>query len=93
MPTPVKKHSPKTVLSTNSNSSWKVILLNCYCHSFEEAVEQICKAIKCSEHTASKFAQVADSMGSVTVYHGSESDCNKVADILGATGLQVDVTH
>ncbi len=70
----------------------QTVLFNCYCHSFDEVTEQLMKAIKCSSETASQLAKVAEMMGSVTVFRGDQRSCEAVADILGAIGLNVDVT-
>lgn len=73
--------------------SWRTVLFNCNCHTFDAVIEQIMKAIRCSEHTASQLANVADQLGSVTVFAGDKEKCESVADILGAIGLKVDVTQ
>ena len=89
----LKKLTPKSTLNTDSEHDWRTVLFNCYCHSQDEVLEQLMKALKCSSDTASKLMQVAETMGSVTVFRGDQEYCGKVADVLGATGLVVDVTN
>lgn len=81
----------KTV--TKAELVWHAVLFNCYCHTFDEVIEQLMKAIGCSATTGSQLANVAEQFGSVSVYTGSEAQCEKVADILGSTGLDVKVTQ
>ena len=51
------------------------------------------KAIACSYATASQLANVADQLGSVSVYKGTYEQCENVADILGSVGLVVKVSQ
>jgi ATP-dependent Clp protease adaptor protein ClpS len=89
--------SSKTTLDTKTlikpELVWHTVLFNCYCHTFDEVIEQLMKAIGCSATTGSQLANVAEQFGSVSVYTGSEAQCEKVADILGSTGLDVKVTQ
>lgn len=87
----------KTILEvktlTKPELIWHTVLFNCYCHTFDEVVEQLMKAIGCSSTTGSQLANVAEQFGSVTVFTGSEAQCEKVADILGSIGLDVRVSQ
>ncbi len=89
--------SSKTTLDvktlTKSELIWHTVLFNCYCHTFDEVVGQLMKAIGCSSTTGSQLANVAEQFGSVSVFTGSESQCEKVADILSSTGLDVKVSQ
>ena len=70
----------------------QTFLFNCYCHLFDEVVEQISKAIGCSYDTASKLTHTAETFGNVAVFAGSYEECVKVANILGTIGLEVNIT-
>ena len=72
---------------------WNTVLFNCYCHTFDEVVEQLMKAIGCSSTSGSQLANVAEQFGNVTVFTGSLGQCEKVANILGGTGLDVKVAQ
>jgi ATP-dependent Clp protease adaptor protein ClpS len=78
---------------TKPELTWQTILFNCYCHTFDEVIEQLMKAIGCSATKGSQLANVAEQFGSVSVYAGSEAQCEKVADILSSTGLDVKVSQ
>ncbi|QQR82491.1 ATP-dependent Clp protease adaptor ClpS [Candidatus Campbellbacteria bacterium] len=73
--------------------AWRTVLFNCDCHTFDAVIEQIMKAINCSESTASQLANVADQLGSVTVFTGAKERCEAIANVLGAIRLKVDVTQ
>jgi hypothetical protein len=70
---------------------WQTVLYNCECHTFDEVIEQIMLAIKCTEQTASQYANTAHDLGSVAVYKGTKEKCEQVADVLGSIGLNVKV--
>lgn len=93
MPTSSPVIDKEIETTTNPDLLWKVILFNCNCHTFDDVIEQLMKAIVCSSATASQLAHVADQFDSVQVYEGDKVDCQRVADILGATGLIVQVTN
>lgn len=87
----------KKVVTIKSNpkieNAWNVVLFNCYCHSFDEAVEQLIKSIGCGYIDASSYARTAERNGNVTVFTGDLSKCEKVARSLGSTGLMVTVAQ
>ncbi|MEI8249035.1 MAG: ATP-dependent Clp protease adaptor ClpS [Candidatus Taylorbacteria bacterium] len=74
-----------------SEGEWKVVIFNCYCHSFDEVVTQIVRAICCTNEKATDITSVADRTGSATVCIGSQEYCEKVAVMLGKVGLDVTV--
>ena len=76
-----------------SEGGWRVIVFNCYCHSFDEVVTQIMRAIRCSNEKATDITFVAERTGSATVCVGSQDYCEKVANILGKVGLTVTVVN
>lgn len=91
MPSTSTKKIPIQKTKSLPDFEWQTMLSNCYCHSLDEAVEQIAKAISCDDDTAFQLARVAEQFGSVTVYKGSRTKCESVANTLGSTGLDVQV--
>ena len=81
------------VNSTESNSGWKTIIFNCYCHSFDEVVKQIMRATRFSREKSFEITTTAESTGSATVCEGAKNYCEKVARVLGGVGLSVTVTQ
>ena len=92
---PSKYFVPETRLRSpyNGSSDSKVVLFNCFCHSFDEVADQISKAIKCNITIARNLTNIAHNTGQVKVCEGSEDYCEAVAEVLGNIGLAVKVTH
>jgi len=72
---------------------WITILHNCDCHTFEDVVKQLIKAIACSEDRAWELAWEVHNTGKAVVKVGPETECVRVGNILGAIGLVVTVTQ
>lgn len=89
----ITKINLKTITDIKSELIWNVILFNCNCHTFDEVIEQLMITLGCSSEKASQLTYVADQFGSVKVYEGNKEDCERVADIIGSTGLVVKVSQ
>jgi ATP-dependent Clp protease adaptor protein ClpS len=72
---------------------WMTILHNCDCHTFEEVVRQLVKAIACSEDEGWRIAWQVHNTGKAVVKIASESECVRVGNILAAVGLVVTVVQ
>jgi len=70
---------------------WMTILHNCDCHTFEEVVRQLIKAIACSEERGWELAREVDSSGKAVVKVGPEVECVRVGNVLASIGLVVTV--
>ena len=71
---------------------WLTTLYNCNCHTFEEVVRQLMKAIACSEDEGWEIAWQVHSNGKAVVKVGTEGECQRVAQVLREIGLIVSVT-
>lgn len=79
-------------LGTGGGEGSKVFLFNCDCHSFEEVIAQLLKAVPgMTRPLAEELAWRAHTHGLAEVYRGSASECDRVAKVLGETGLIVQV--
>jgi ATP-dependent Clp protease adaptor protein ClpS len=79
-------------LEIGGGEGGKVFLFNCDCHSFEEVITQLLKAIPgMTRPLAEELAWRAHTQGLAEVYRGSASECDRVAKVLGETGLIVQV--
>jgi len=79
-------------LGTGGGEGSKVFLFNCECHTFEEVITQLLKAVPgMTRPLAEELAWRAHTQGLAEVYRGSASECDRVAKILGETGLVVQV--
>jgi ATP-dependent Clp protease adaptor protein ClpS len=77
---------------TGSGGGHKVFLFNCECHSFEEVITQLLKAVPgMTRPLAAELAWRAHNNGLAEVYRGGAPECDRVAKILGETGLIVHV--
>jgi len=72
---------------------WITILHNCECHTFEDVVKQLIKAISCSEDRAWEIAWEVHNTGKAVVKVGPETECVRTGNILAAIGLIVTVTR
>ncbi len=80
-----------TKTTTRAHRQSEVILFDCGCHTYEDAVDSLMRALACDLHTAVLYAETAQQFGQVAVYKGAKEDCEKVASILSSTGLDVSV--
>ena len=85
----------KTDESTDDGSGTefgtKVIVYNDNYHTFEQVVNQLMKAIKCSEQTGFYHALTIHEKGKSIVYSGEIQRCLDVAEILREINLKVQV--
>ena len=72
---------------------WMTVLHNCDCHTFDEVVKQLMKAIGCSEDKGWELAWQVHNTGRAVVKVGPETECVRVGNILAAIGLVVTVTQ
>ena len=72
---------------------WMTILHNCDCHTFEEVVKQLMKAIACSEERGWELAWQVHNTGKAVVKVGAETECVRVGNVLASIGLVVTVTQ
>ncbi len=72
---------------------WLTILHNCDCHTFEQVVRQLQKAIGCSEAEGWEIAWRVHNTGKAVVRVGPEPECVRVGNILAAIGLVVTVVQ
>jgi ATP-dependent Clp protease adaptor protein ClpS len=78
--------------ATGGGAGSKVFLFNCECHTFEEVITQLLKAVPgMTRPLAEELAWRVHNTGLAEVYRGGASDCDRVAKILGETGLIVQV--
>lgn len=72
---------------------WMTVLHNCDCHTFEQVVKQLQKAIACSEAEGWEIAWRVHNTGKAVVRVGSEPECVRVGNILASIGLVVTVVQ
>jgi ATP-dependent Clp protease adaptor protein ClpS len=93
-PPPSERVLPEEIedIGIGSGERSKVFLFNCECHTFEEVITQLLKAVPgMTRPLAEELAWRVHTQGLAEVYRGSASECDRVAKILGETGLIVQV--
>ena len=79
--------------ATTVEPPWITILWNCDCHTFEQVVRQLQKAIACSAEEGWKIAWQVHTAGRAVVKVGPEPECVRVGNVLAAIGLIVTVAQ
>ena len=72
---------------------WMTILHNCECHTFEQVVRQLQRAIACTEAEGWEIAWQVHNTGRAVVKVGREAECVRVGNILASIGLVVTVVQ
>jgi hypothetical protein len=77
---------------TGSGGGSKVYLFNCECHTFEEVISQLVKAVPgMTRSEAEELAWRVHTQGLAEVYRGGLPECERVAGVLAEIGLIVQV--
>ncbi len=92
-PVQTPKVRPEEIETTDDAVAppWMTILHNCECHTFEQVVRQLIKAIACSEDEGWRIAWQVHNTGKAVVKVAAEAECVRVGNILAAVGLVVTV--
>lgn len=69
----------------------RVILFNDEYHTFDEVINQLIKAIKCSHEQGQRFAFIVHTEGKCEVYHGPAEECLHVSAVLEEIELKTTV--
>ena len=83
----------KTLTEESLDKGWKVVLFNCYCHTTDEVEDKLMDVLNLGYAARSLLIDEAEKTGSVVVFEGSFSDCTRIANLLGNTGLDVRMTN
>ena len=92
-PCPTPDVEDITETGTEIAPPWMTILHNCDCHTFEQVVKQLQKAIACSEAEGWEIAWQVHNTGRAVVKVGPETECVRVGNILASIGLVVTVVQ
>ena len=71
--------------------SYRVVLFNDEEHTFDEVINQIIKAIRCSRQKAEKHTWEVHTRGRSIVYAGSMFLCLKVSSVLEEIALKTEI--
>lgn len=73
------------------NTPWRVILYDDDIHTFDEVIEQLIKALKCSRSHAEDLTYKVHNDGKAHVFEGSFEDCFEVNSILKEIQLITEI--
>lgn len=82
---------PEIDEETTVGLPFKVILYNDDLHSFDEVINQLIKAIKCSFEKARNLAFEVHVKGKAVVYNGDLNECLKVTSVLEEIELHTQI--
>jgi ATP-dependent Clp protease adapter protein ClpS len=88
---PQEQTKPLTVVQEDIETSWRVILFNDEEHTFDEVINQIIKATRCSKARAEELTNEVHFQGKANVYEGSFMECMKVSGILQEIALVTEI--
>ncbi len=96
MPTLPTAPIPQTIeesgILTGDDLEARVIVYNCDCHTYQQVIDLLCRAVPKMTHTrAFELAYRIDHIGSAEVYEGPLKTCEQIAAILADGGLRVAV--
>ncbi len=74
-------------------NSAKVILFNDEWHTFDEVINQLIKALKCSVDHAEGLTWEVHTKGKACVYDGEISECLRVSGVLEEIGLRTQIEY
>ncbi len=78
---------------TDKAMQWKVVLLNCNCHSFTDVEDALVKVIRCSSEKAKEFALKVHKEGQAVVFVGHKEQAEFKYFHLKKAKLEVDLTQ
>jgi ATP-dependent Clp protease adapter protein ClpS len=76
---------------TGNGLGTKVVLFNDNYHTFAQVINQLMKAIKCSEETAFYHANTIHTKGQSIIFKGEIQDCLRVSSILSEINLKTQI--
>jgi ATP-dependent Clp protease adaptor protein ClpS len=82
---------PEIEEETTVGLPFKVILYNDDWHSFDEVINQLIKAVKCSYEKARNFAFEVHVKGKAAVFNGELNECLKVTSVLEEIELHTQI--
>ena len=88
---PVKTEKPDNGME--GFLGWRTTLFNCSCHTFDQVISQLIKAIRCDKKKAQDFAKEIHTNGAAIVYSGCRERCEAVSMTLEDIKLRTQVSQ
>lgn len=90
-PEELKQYENYSDETTDSELSSRVVLYNDDWHTFDDVINQLIKAIKCTYEQARAYSFEVHVKGKAIVFNGSLSECLKVSGILEEIALNTQI--
>lgn len=90
---PQEQEVLEEIIDEKIGNACKVILFNDEWHTFDEVINQILKATKCSEKKAEELTWEVHTKGKSCVYDGDMDECLKVSSILEEINLHTQIEY
>jgi ATP-dependent Clp protease adaptor protein ClpS len=90
---PAELDVPEIGIIDDVTYACKVILFNDETHTFDEVIEQIIKAVKCSRSRAESYTSEVHNRGKACVYDGDMPECLKVSSVLEEIALHTQIEY
>jgi hypothetical protein len=98
---PIRSGGPATIEAPElikrdkeqAEKDWIVTVYNNDVNTYEEVISILILATACSFDEAYLEAWEIDHLGRSVVHYGRETDCHKVAEIIGKIGIRVEVSR
>lgn len=78
---------------TGTSGGWIVTVFNNEHNTYEEVIDILRRATSCSFEEAHTETWEIDHLGLSVVHHGSETECNRAAEIIATIGIDVKVSE
>lgn len=82
---------PQIDIGNDVTNSSRVILYNDDWHTFDEVINQIIKAIHCSQSRAEEMTWEVHNKGKTCVYEGGMQKCIQVSSVLEEIALNTNI--
>ncbi len=76
-----------------SREGWIVIAYDNDFNTVDQVVSILCRATSCTEEEAKIETWEVHNLGKSVVHHGSQEECQRVANIIRTIGMRVEVTE
>jgi ATP-dependent Clp protease adaptor protein ClpS len=76
---------------TKTGEPAKVILFNDDVHTFDEVIDQLIKATRCTRSRAEAFAWEVHTRGKAAVFEGTMNECIRVSHVLEEIALHTQI--
>ena len=90
---PSELEVPEIDVTSGVGNACKVILFNDEWHTFDEVIDQLIKATRCSQDKAEEITWEVHNKGKACAYDGEIEECLKVSAVLEEIALHTQIEY